>query len=134
MARLAPEHAGKPAGAGSYVLSWKAFTYSDSFLTTQVETGFPLYFLFLVRHSQIEYATPQKRHDGSPGLIYSLRNQMYVLAKKRHPERFYGKLKQWSAPHVVYLNPTPETKYPGKSSLPGARSLPTYGIFPEVHP
>jgi putative transposase len=68
------------------------------------------------RHSQIGYVTPQQRHDGSADLIFSLRNQTYVLAKERHPERFCGRLKQWSAPQEVYLNPTPETKNKAISS------------------
>lgn len=68
------------------------------------------------RHSQIGYVTPQQRHDGSADLIFSSRNQTYAQARERHPERFRGKLKLWSAPNEVYLNPTPETKNKAISS------------------
>ncbi len=62
------------------------------------------------RHSQIGYVTPQQRYDGSADLIFASRNQTYAQAQERHPERFRGKRRVWSAPNEVYLNPSLETK------------------------
>ena len=103
------------------------------FKTVKYSSGYPKYFSDIAharewfgdfvnwyntehRHSQIGYVTPQQRHDGSADLIFTTRNQTYVQAQERHPERFRGKRKMWSAPNEVYLNPSVETKSKAISS------------------
>lgn len=56
-------------------------------------------------HSSIKYVTPEQRHTGKDIEILSKRNQVYLDAKQRHPERWSGAIRNWDHVQDVYLNP-----------------------------
>jgi transposase InsO family protein len=56
-------------------------------------------------HSALKFVTPQQRHSGHDGQIRANRHLVYEIAKARHPERWSGKMRDWSLPESVTLNP-----------------------------
>jgi transposase InsO family protein len=102
--------------------------YSESlFKTLKYTTGYPKYFWDVSSarewmatfvdwyntqhlHSGIGYVTPQQRHEGSAVEIVAARNRTLEEAYQKHPERWSKKPKKWTAPAVVYLNPSLETR------------------------
>ncbi|SFI60234.1 Integrase core domain-containing protein [Nitrosomonas sp. Nm34] len=64
------------------------------------------------RHSGIKYVTPAQRHHGDDVTILEQRKRLYDEAKKKHPERWSGKTRNWLHESTVSLNPgntQPET-------------------------
>jgi len=61
------------------------------------------------RHSSIGYVTPNQRHRGQAEDILRARRCVYEQARKRHPERWSGKARGWTASQTVYLNPDRNT-------------------------
>lgn len=64
------------------------------------------------RHSGIKYVTPAQRHNGGDVTILEQRKRLYEDAKKKHPERWSGKTRNWLHEPIVRLNPgneQPET-------------------------
>jgi transposase InsO family protein len=57
------------------------------------------------KHSGIRYVTPEERHNGDDMEILSHRSDVYEAARKRHPERWSGKTRNWEPIRTVYLNP-----------------------------
>ena len=57
------------------------------------------------RHSAIKFVTPAERHAGLDTVLLQQRTGVYEEAKKRHPERWSGVIRNWQPVHVVYLNP-----------------------------
>lgn len=57
------------------------------------------------RHSSIRYVTPEERHNGKDEKILAHRQEIYEAAKKKHPERWSGKTRNWEPIREVYLNP-----------------------------
>lgn len=62
------------------------------------------------RHSGIQYVTPVQRHDGFDVDILVQRKVVYEAAKKRHPERWSGKKRNWEHERIVNLNPSQDHK------------------------
>jgi putative transposase len=58
-------------------------------------------------HSGIRFVTPAERHDGRDVAILERRTATYQAARKRHPERWSGPLRNWERIAEVTLNPTP---------------------------
>lgn len=56
-------------------------------------------------HSAINFVTPDDRHDGRHLKILSGRRRVYEAARRRHPERWSGKTRNWDPIRVVCLNP-----------------------------
>lgn len=56
-------------------------------------------------HSEIRYVTPAQRHRGEDWAILAKRQQVYRLAKARHPNRWRGDIRNWEPITEVYLNP-----------------------------
>ena len=56
-------------------------------------------------HSGIGFVTPSQRHEGEDTQILIQRRAVYEQARQRHPERWSGDCRQWSAPEEVILNP-----------------------------
>jgi putative transposase len=56
------------------------------------------------RHSEIQYVTPDQRHRGEDEAILKQRKCVYEAAKKRHPERWSGEIRNWSPVSEVVLN------------------------------
>lgn len=60
------------------------------------------------RHSGIRYVTPAQRHDGRDKALLAARHDLYCQAKRRHPNRWSGKTRDWSHIDSVALNPERE--------------------------
>jgi len=60
------------------------------------------------RHSGIKFVTPNQRHNGEDIELLQKRTELYIKAKAKHPERWSGKIRDWSYISEVYLNPVKE--------------------------
>lgn len=56
-------------------------------------------------HSAIHFVTPQDRHTGKDKAILADRQRVYEAARKRNPQRWSGKTRNWERVEVVTLNP-----------------------------
>ena len=56
-------------------------------------------------HSAIRFVTPDDRHYGKEKEILEKRRRVYEAARRRHPNRWTGRLRNWESVEVVYLNP-----------------------------
>ena len=61
------------------------------------------------RHSGIRFVTPEQRHRGGDRAILTQRARVWQAARRRHPERWSGPLRNWSRPEIVHLNSPEET-------------------------
>jgi len=59
-------------------------------------------------HSGINFVTPEQCHTGVYIDVLQKRKEVYELAKQRHPERWSGSTRDWSAHESVALNPMKE--------------------------
>lgn len=59
-------------------------------------------------HSGINFITPYQRHHGLVIDIMQKRIETYKKAKEANPERWSGKIRDWSLPEYVTLNPMKE--------------------------
>ena len=57
-------------------------------------------------HSEISFVTPSDRHAGLDIAILETRHRVYEQARKRNPNRWSGKTRNWTAPTKVVLNGT----------------------------
>lgn len=57
------------------------------------------------RHSAIRFVTPDQRHSGEERAILEKRRRVYERARRRHPERWTGKTRNWTPVAIVRLNP-----------------------------
>lgn len=62
------------------------------------------------RHSSNHYFTPKQMRSGEYKEKVALRNSVMQKAKEANPQRWSGPEKQWKIEHVVYLNPSNETR------------------------
>jgi putative transposase len=62
------------------------------------------------RHSGIKYVTPGQRHRGQDDAILVNRKHVYEAAKRRHPARWSGKIRNWEPIRTVVLNPCQSTE------------------------
>lgn len=65
-------------------------------------------------HSALKFITPAQRHDGEDQEIMRKRDETYMQAKQRHPERWTGATRNWQLPEVVTLNPDKKKSGAGK--------------------
>lgn len=67
------------------------------------------------RHSGIRFVTPAERHGGQEREILANRQIIYAEAKRQHPERWSGSIRNWALQGAVWLNPakadSPEKKF-----------------------
>ncbi len=61
------------------------------------------------RHSGLKYVTPAQRHSGEDIAILKQRERVYLDAKKRHPQRWSGEIRNWEHEPIVKLNPEKES-------------------------
>jgi len=59
-------------------------------------------------HSAIGFVTPDDRHVGKDEAILAKRRRIYEAARKRNPERWTGKTRNWERVEIVTLNPQRE--------------------------
>ncbi len=57
------------------------------------------------RHSGLKFVTPVQRHRGKDRAILEGRKRVYEAARKEHPERWSGKIRNWNLETTVELNP-----------------------------
>lgn len=57
------------------------------------------------RHSGLNFVTPMQRHSGTAAGIMQQRIVVYETARQRNPQRWSGKIRDWSLPQSVRLNP-----------------------------
>ena len=57
-------------------------------------------------HSAIRFVTPDDRHRGKEIEILRNREEVYREAKRKHPERWSGEIRNWSPILEVVINPT----------------------------
>jgi len=57
------------------------------------------------RHSGIRFVTPGERHRGEDIAVLEQRKAVYESARKTHPERWSGDIRNWERPAAVSLNP-----------------------------
>jgi len=62
------------------------------------------------RHSEINYVTPQSKHDGKDVDILNARDHVYSEAKAKNPARWSSKTRNWKPVTEVYLNPTKQMR------------------------
>ncbi len=55
-------------------------------------------------HSGINFTTPSSRHSGEDEVVLSNRAEIYRKAQENKPERWSGKIRDWSKKEAVYLN------------------------------
>lgn len=55
-------------------------------------------------HSGVKYVTPLSRHTGKDKIILLKRKEVYLIAKKKNPERWSQSIKDWSYISEVRLN------------------------------
>ena len=55
-------------------------------------------------HSSLKYVTPQQRHDNTDILVKSNRTALYHAARKKHPERWMNKIRDWYISETETLN------------------------------
>lgn len=60
-------------------------------------------------HSGITFVTPKQRHEGRDKQTLEQRSKVYDAARRRHPERWSGSIRNWSQTDVVVLNPAKHT-------------------------
>lgn len=57
-------------------------------------------------HSGIRFVTPSQRHHSHDVSIMAHRNDVFLAAKARNPNRWTGKTRCWDHPTTVILNPS----------------------------
>lgn len=57
------------------------------------------------RHSGIRFVTPDERQDGREDAVLANRVCVYERARRRHPNRWSGSTRNWSAAPSVFLSP-----------------------------
>ena len=67
--------------------------------------GFVFWYNTQHLHSSIRYVTPDDRHYGREELILANREKVYDRARKRNPNRWSQKLRNWKPVYQVWLNP-----------------------------
>jgi len=56
------------------------------------------------RHSGIQWVTPEQRYIGADVAILSARAQLYEKARLKTPQRWIGRVRDWTRPNEVLLN------------------------------
>ena len=67
--------------------------------------GFNHWYNEVHRHSAIKFVTPAQRHCKQDVHILQRRTKLYLAARKKYPQRWSGKIRNWQPATVVYLNP-----------------------------
>lgn len=62
------------------------------------------------KHSGIKFVTPSERHEEKDKEILEKGSNVYKLAKRKNPNRWSGKTRDWSRVNAVHLNHLNENK------------------------
>lgn len=66
-------------------------------------------------HSGIKFVTPHQRHYGQDRVVLQIRTETYEKARRVHPARWSGKIRDWSYIEYVALNPVHKEEVVGKT-------------------
>jgi transposase InsO family protein len=88
-----------------YVPSYPAKPFESLDAARQWVATFCTWYNHSHRHSGLKFVTPVQRHDGADIAILEQRKCVYEEAKKLHPERWSGKIRNWNHESRVKLNP-----------------------------
>jgi putative transposase len=75
-------------------------------------------------HSSLRYVRPNDRHQGKDAAILKQRTKLYETARSKHPERWFGRSRNWSPIGNVTLNPA-KAKGTSKTARGGWGSSPS---------
>ncbi len=56
------------------------------------------------KHRNLKFVSPAERHWGDDAAIFQRRITVYEQARSKRPERWSGKIRNWSLPTEVWLN------------------------------
>lgn len=88
-----------------YRPEYPAHAFTDLQAARDWVAGFVSWYNTEHLHSSIKYVTPQQRHNGDDIEILAKRKDVYHLARKRNPNRWSGKIRDWAHVKEVFLNP-----------------------------
>lgn len=71
------------------------------------------------RHSGIRFVTPDQRHDGRETAVLAQRVTVYERARRKNPNRWSRRTRNWTAAPAVYLNPKRD-----QETIAGAQARP----------
>ena len=71
------------------------------------------------RHSGIRFVTPDQRHDGREAVVLAQRVAVYERARRKNPNRWSRRTRNWTAAPAVYLNPKRD-----QETIAGAQARP----------
>jgi len=92
-----------------YSVSYPSF-FTDLFHARGWLADFVNWYNTAHRHSALSFVTPEQMRSGAYRKLFAMRNQTIQAAYEKMPCRWSKSPKQWSVEHVVYLNPSKETK------------------------
>jgi putative transposase len=72
-------------------------------------TAFTNWYNHVHRHSGIRFVTPAQRHALLDSKILARRAKLWERARRRHPARWSGGVRNWTPVETVALNPEPQT-------------------------
>ena len=90
-----------------YRPAWPEHGFKNIKASQEWVHGFVRWYNYEHQHSGIRFVTPQQRHSGAEKEILAKRKKVYEEAKRQQPERWSGKIRQWSPAGSVALNPRP---------------------------
>lgn len=68
------------------------------------------------KHRNLKFVSPVQRHCGTDRSIFASRTAVYEQARKRHPARWRGTVRDWTLPSVVWLNRPADDQFLGKAA------------------
>ena len=69
------------------------------------------------RHSGLKFVTPVQRHRGRDKVILEERKHVYEAARRKHPERWSRKIRNWNHETTVELNPVNQVPENSKNQV-----------------
>jgi putative transposase len=94
-----------------YVQNYPSKPFDSIQNARQWMKNFEVWYNQVHRHSELKFVTPAQRHNGEDVFILASRKKVYEAAKKRRPDRWSGKIRNWDHLSLVKLNPNDGPKH-----------------------
>jgi putative transposase len=88
-----------------YVPIYPAKPFDSVIEARQWVSTFCRWYNYSHRHSGLKFVTPTQRHRGKDKGILEKRKHVYEAARRKHAERWSGKIRNWDHETAVELNP-----------------------------
>ncbi len=88
-----------------YVPIYPAKAFDSVVDARQWVSTFCRWYNYSHRHSGLKFVTPVQRHRGKDKVILEKRKHVYETARRKHPERWSHKIRNWNHDTAVELNP-----------------------------